>query len=114
MHNKIKEMEKLNTKVGRYIELSQKFQKSAEDIFGKESVNNNCITFNGNQSYSVAQSGTGIYLNSQATETKPKTRAEKIREKGETEAKLAEDYDEYLKLQTELGNYFKALNKIEQ
>ena len=51
------------------------------------------------------------YTTQQET-VKEKSRAEKIREQSEIKAKLAEDYDEYLQLQKELGDYFTSLNKL--
>jgi hypothetical protein len=96
----------LNTKVERYIELSIKFQKSVFDLFGESNdvsyINGNTISFN--------NSTGAFYIGTPITD---KSRADKIREKAETEAKLAEEYDEYINLQRDLRQYYAALNKIE-
>jgi len=97
-------MEQLNNKVERYIILSKQFQKPSSDIFGKESLQNISIgytTCEGSISYRVT-----------TEQVKEKSRAEKIRENAEIQAKLAEDYDEYLQLQKDLGNYYSSLNKL--
>lgn len=103
---------KLNTKVERYIELSIKFQKSAEDLFGKESQSN-YIIHGETTIYNSCNSATGYTSNNQNSTPPVKSRAEKIREKAETEAKLAEEYEEYIQLQRDLKQYYNALNKIE-
>ena len=98
-------MEKVNKKVERYIQLSKQFNKTSEDIFGKE-ISNFLIT---------STSGVTYLSNTKDNETsQEKSRAEKIREQSEIKAKIAEDYDEYLQLQKELGDYFTSLNKLTQ
>lgn len=99
-------MEKVNKKVERYIQLSKHFEKSSEEIFGKETLSN-VITF------SEGFLGCGRTI-SYSEASKEKSRAEKIREQSEIKAKIAEDYDEYLQLQKELGDYFTSLNKLTQ
>ena len=104
-------MEKVNKKVDRYIQLSKQFEKTSSDIFGQE-VNSNFIltgssNCNGTNYYNIA---TG-HIDHQEP-VKGKSRAEKIREQSEIKAKIAEDYDEYLQLQKELGDYFTSLNKL--
>ena len=97
-------MEQINNKVARYIHLSKKFSKTGQEIFGSayESNTGGCISL------------TTRYSQQQDIVVKEKTFAEKIREAAETQAKLAEDYDEYLQLQKDLGNYFSSLNKLTQ
>lgn len=96
-------MEKVNKKVERYIQLSKQFNKTSEDIFGKE-ISNFLIT---------STSGVAYLSTTKDNETsQEKSRAEKIREQSEIKAKIAEDYDEYLQLQKELGDYFTSLNKL--
>ena len=106
-------MEKVNKKVERYIQLSKQFNKTSEDIFGKE-VNSN-FNFTGSSVYhgvSINDISTGYTQHQESV--KEKSRAEKIREQSEIKAKIAEDYDEYLQLQKELGDYFTSLNKLTQ
>ena len=102
-------MEKVNKKVERYIQLSKQFQKSSNDIFGEEGTSRYTFTAVSGSDYLVA---TG-YTHHQES-VKEKSRAEKIREQSEIKAKIAEDYDEYLQLQKELGDYFTSLNKLTQ
>ena len=98
-------MEKVNKKVERYIQLSKQFNKTSEDIFGKE-ISNFLI---------ASPSGVAYLSTTKDNEaSQEKSRAEKIREQSEIKAKIAEDYDEYLQLQKELGDYFTSLNKLTQ
>lgn len=106
-------MEKVNKKVERYIQLSKQFEKTSKDIFGEE-INSNFIftgssVYHGISNYDIS---TGYTQHQESV--KEKSRAEKIREQSEIKAKLAEDYDEYLQLQKELGDYFTSLNKLTQ
>ena len=103
-------MEQINKKVERYIYLSKQFGKSSSDIF-EEKVNSNAYEISvGNNNYLTATGGFTYEIRQEPVEQK--SRAEKIREQSEIKAKLAEDYDEYLQLQKELGNYFTSLNKL--
>lgn len=102
-------MEKVNKKVERYIQLSKQFEKSSKDIFGEEVNNNYVFTGVCNGTFVTA-----VGYTTQQETVKEKSRAEKIREQSEIKAKLAEDYDEYLQLQKELGDYFTSLNKLTQ
>ena len=98
-------MEQIINKVERYIQLSKKFQKAEVDIFGNSDNSNILI------GTTIEYTLTG-YSQQQNVVIKEKTRAEKIRETAEIIAKLAEDYDEYLQLQKDLGDYFSSLNKL--
>jgi len=104
-------MEQINKKVERYIKLSKQFGKTSIDIFGKESDSSSDIILG----YTTS---TASYINAIGQDYSnkevliDKSRAEKIREAAEIKAKLAEDYDEYLQLQKELGDYFTSLNKL--
>lgn len=106
-------MKEINKKVGRYIQLSKQFERSSLDIFGQEENSNLILTGSssctGINYYNIA---TG-HIDHQET-VKGESRAEKIRKQSEIKAKLAEDYDEYLQLQKDLGDYFSLLNKITQ
>lgn len=102
-------MEQINKKVERYIQLSKYFERTSKDIFEEDSSR---YPFTG-VSGTVYLTATGeIQVNQ--TGVKEKSRAEKIREQSEIKAKIAEDYDEYLQLQKELGDYFTSLNKLTQ
>lgn len=106
MHNKRKQikMEKLNTKVERYIQLSIQFQKSTSDIFKEDlySTMGQYVTINDCTSYAL----------SSKHEIKFLSRIEKAKQKAEGDIKLAEDYEEYIQLQQDLKQYYSALNKI--
>lgn len=101
--------DKITIKVERYLELSKKFQKSSGDVFGNEGL----------PSYGVERDvftwlgGGNVDITTQEPK-KEKTRAEKILEGAQVKAKLADEYDEYLQLQKDLGDYFTSLNKLKQ
>jgi hypothetical protein len=125
-------MEKeLIIKVSRFIELSNKFSKKLSDIFPDEqqtytigtinsgygcsgylSGENNTLSINGN----LLLNNKDIYVDEngqvKAKDHSPITRADNIRAKAELKAILSDEFDEYCLLQNELGNFFKALNKI--
>ena len=98
-------MEQINNKVERYINLSKKFSKTGQEIFGLAYESNTGVC-------TSVLDFTAVYSQQQSVVVKEKTRAEKIREAAETQAKLAEYYDEYLQLQKELSDYFTSLNKL--
>jgi len=95
-------------KVSRFLELSNKFSKSAIDVFGKEEeyvYGNNTITFQGHV-------GVNIDYVLDKEDKKEPTRSERIKEKAKEEIKKANDYDEYLVLKNQLTKYFSALNDL--
>lgn len=89
-------------KVSRYLQLSRQFSKSASDLFGNQS--NGC---SGDYMTLTGVSGGTIYYGD--AEPKEFTRAEKILERAQEEAKRADEFDEFLTLQNELTQYFNAL-----
>jgi len=93
--------QEIQNKVERFIELSGKFSKAPE----KYSVDY-VITGSGQLTFS-----SGINLDSVIKQV---SAAEKIRAQAEREAKLCEEYDEYLELQKDLSQYFKTVNKLKQ
>ena len=107
-------MEKINKKVERYLQLSKQFEKTSLDIFGQEDDNNIYLTATVNVGYTGMYSINQSCIPGSQTTEKQKSRAEKIVETAKLKAKVAEDYDEYLQLQKELGDYFTSLNKLTQ
>jgi hypothetical protein len=99
-------MEQINKKIERYIILSKKFQKSTEGIFGEKYSTHNVASayWVSNPSFIDGRVQTETVIE--------KTRAEKILEEAKLKADLANEYDEYLKLQKDLGEYFTSLNKL--
>jgi hypothetical protein len=100
-------MSKIDNKVERYIILSKQFEKSSYDLFGADTNSNYLIS----TCTSVILPTGSAQIGTIPLPTE-KSRAEKILEKAQTDAKFAEDYEEYKTLQKELGEYFKALNKL--
>lgn len=100
----------MEEKFKRFLELSNKFTKSQEDVLGKDvpyTINRD-ITING---YSVLSSKPQIATILSSNE-KIKTTSELILESAKEKAQLADEYDEYLKLQKDLQEYFKAVDKL--
>jgi hypothetical protein len=108
------------SKVTRFIELSNKFSKSVNDLFPNENkyssdiVINNVITGYSNKlTYTI--DGRELYIEDGVVKAKDKnfiTRAEIIRGEAEVKAKLSDEFDEFNKLKNELAEYFTALKKI--
>ncbi len=118
-------------KVSRYITLSKKFQKSEADIFDKKENNNQGAyiqTFNGtftlnsgssikcDLEYPIAINGRRIKIDQDGTlraeDKQPITRAEKLLAQAKLDAIIADEYDEYIKLQSDLTDYFKSLENL--
>lgn len=93
---------KIIEKITRYLELSQQFTKSENEVFPKP------LTV---QDYKDSNSWVCV-SNVNINQPKPKSRAEKILEEAHLKAKKSDEYDEYLTLWSELSQYFQALNKI--
>lgn len=105
---------KLIKKMERFIELSKKFSNTENDLFPKE----------GNSSFSefkfrifdmadtVSVKGRSLYITEDGTvkakDDKPLSRAEEIRAKADLEAKISNEFDEYLKLQESLSTFLKS------
>lgn len=113
----------MEEKVKRFLELSKKFSKSAESVFGddrpKYNTINGCVYSNSigyNITDSLSINGREIYIDSDGTvkakDNKELSRAEKIRAEAEIKATLAEEYDEYIKLQNDLSLYYAVLNNL--
>ena len=115
---------KINQKVLRFVELSVKFSKGEYDVIPSKEQNtvgmpiNYSVSFAFNTGLGCSHSidGRELYIDKdgvvKAKDNKPITRADQIRTEAEVKAKLLEEYFEYSKLQVELLEYFKALNKI--
>jgi len=112
----------------RYVELSHKFSKTSEQVFGKES-NLTTVGLTAGATLSIDNSyygavattswnidGRELYIddlgNVKAKDKQPVTRAEKIRAKAEQDAIVAEEWDEYLDLRIKLQTYFTSLEKL--
>lgn len=107
-------------KVSRYLNLSKKFQKSEHNIFDKTENNhmNSLLTF-GNSYEMVTHfvvDGREIYIDDSGTvrakDKQPITRSEKILAQAKLDASIANEYDEYMKLQQDLESYFKSLENL--
>jgi hypothetical protein len=109
----------------RYVELSSKFSKTSEQVFGKENndlnfVSAGSITISSGNGYLTTTSfnidGRELYVDGngvvKAKDKAPVTRAEKIRAKAEQDAIVADEYDEYLDLRIKLQTYFSSLEKL--
>jgi hypothetical protein len=106
----------------RYVELSSKFSKTSDQVFGKENNDINFVSANG--SYTIGTTmqtsfnidGRELYVDDngvvKAKDKSPVTRAEKIRAKAEQDAIFADEYDEYLSLGIKLQTYFSSLEKL--
>lgn len=99
-------MEKLNTKVQRFLELSKEFTAKSSEVYGDSFYESNYITINSNGLYTSNIISHGIPV-----EAPTKLEQFEIAQKEKIEK--AKRYEEYLELQTELSNYYTALNKIE-
>lgn len=122
----------IEIKIKRFLELSKIFSKTEEDLFGSEEIEYLNINSTGNLSVSGNATLTSLYVNTpysslqidgrnivigrdgilRAEDNKPLTRAEKIILDAKIEAKLSEDYDEYIVLQNNLQEYFKVVDKL--
>jgi hypothetical protein len=118
--------EKVFKQMKRYVELSSKFSKTSEQVFGKESNLNfvgagSSLTIDGSYYGGTLQTsfnidGRELYVDDsgvvKAKDKAPVTRAEKIRAKAEQDAIVADEYDEYLSLRIKLQTYFSSLEKL--
>lgn len=86
----------------RFLELSLKFTKTKSEVLGEFPMESYSVNF-GQISFLSASGG---------SEIKQKTTADLIREEAEKKAVLAEEYEEYLELQKNLGDYFQATDKL--
>jgi hypothetical protein len=118
------------TKVQRFVELSAKFSKSESDVFPNDRTTSNTINFasgpyiNPSGTYSSALhvsgnfvlNGKEIFVDNdgsvRAKDMKPLTRGEKIEAEAKIKAILSDEFDEYNKLRYDLGEYFRAINKL--
>jgi hypothetical protein len=91
----------MKSKILRFLELSKEFTIDSEEIFTYQPQNN----------FIISGHGYGT-INSQSEQLNSKTRLELLKEKSEKEVSKAERFEEYLQLQTDLLEYYQALNKL--
>lgn len=89
-------------KVQRFLELSDKFTKTENEVFSKEYCLNMSTT---NVGYLQCVMG----LSQQEAEP---TRTEKLKQELVKKVKLSEEYDEFMSLRRLLTNYFFSLNNL--
>ena len=110
----------IEDKIYRFVGLSKKFSKS--DLFEKDSNKSQSFGYNLDHIGGLS-SGTSLWFGDRElyidknNQVKAKdntilTRAEIIRAEAEVVAILADEFDEYKTLQTDLMDYFKASNKL--
>lgn len=115
----------------RYLELSEKFSKSENDLFGESRLQySNVISGSGNLTFAspvdtLTLNTTAfigdreLYIDGDGTvkakDAKgPITRADEIKARAEAEAQIADEYDEYLELRNKLRGIlgaYKTLNE---
>ena len=122
---------KIQDKIERFIKLSITFSKKEDEIFDHKKISSysdgqiclDLATLQGWSSGSTITMGSSIdgieiYIDDhgyiKAKDDRPLSRAEEIRAKAEIQAKLSDDYDEYISLQKDLREYFKISNKLTQ
>lgn len=98
-------MEKLNEKLQRYLELSREFTVSSDKVY--DGFQTNYSTF-----YSSGSVIHGISVMYDPKEKTP-TKLEQFEIAQKEKIEKAKRFEEYLQLQTDLSNYYTALNKIE-
>lgn len=91
----------MENKILRFLELSKEFTIDSKEIFEYQQQNDFGI---GGHGY--------ITITSQSKQLNSKTRLELLKEKTEKEVSRAERFEEYLQLQTDLLEYYQALNKL--
>ena len=112
-------------KLNRLLELTEKFSLTLSQLKEKidpQSKNNtpqisgshfNLVSFN---SITTHIDGREIYIDAdgivKAKDKKELTLSEKIRSEAEIKAKIADEYDEFLKLKNDLKEYFLSYNKV--
>jgi hypothetical protein len=117
-------------KIERLVSLSLKFSKSEREVIGDPEAGKNtllgCGTFStanwqmcsSQVSMKFQIDGRELFVDTdgavKAKDNKRVTSAEKIRLDAEVRATLSEEFDEYVKLQQDLSEYFNAINKIAQ
>jgi len=112
-------MEKqLVIKVKRFLELSVKFSKTMEELFPQKGNNNITI---GNYTTMLTDLVLSVesrkcYVDKEgfvkAEDNKPLTLAQKILAEAEKQAIVANEFDEYVSLRNELGEYFESYLKV--
>lgn len=89
----------MEDKIKRFIELSKEFTIDSREIYGK---NNDSICFIDSSSFGVRQENN--FVEPTRLDIFIKAEHKKIAKAGR--------YEEYLKLQTDLSNYYNALTKL--
>ncbi len=100
-------MEKLNEKLQRFLELSKEFTVGSREVYGD---------FNQNIGFTSIGSGfNGTLYMAEAAQTikKEPTKLEQFEIAQKEKIEKAKRFEEYRELQTDLSNYYSALNKIE-
>lgn len=97
----------MDKKIERFLELSFKFSVSKDEMFPEYSLPTYATCYD----YSRFKDVTTPRENQQE-QTPEKTIAEKIMAEARNKAELAEEFEEYIKLQKELQDYYQALNKL--
>lgn len=110
-------MKKIEKKVKRYLELSIKFSKSQEDVFGKHDSIKELISKDINAgtiiSYgSLSDTSYGYVYNS--TDAKVVTLKDEYKEATKQLLLLVDEWEEYKELKNLLSDYFFAKNKVEK
>lgn len=109
------------SKVTRFVELSKKFTKSAEEVLDRADLNEErrCYSSNavyvGADVYLSAAKGEKTeyrYLNGKVISETPLSKAEILLKEAEIQAQLANEYDEYIQLQKDLSEYLQAAEKL--
>jgi len=102
----------MEDKVKRFVELSIKFTKKAEDLFNSPntditSVSGTLMNYTG-----AAMNYTGTLSADSSQNFVEKSRSEKMQEQTDGLKLLSDEYDEYLHLQKNLLNYYKSLENL--
>lgn len=94
----------MENKIKRFIELSREFTVGSKEVYGDSIPNMNILTI-GN--------GGGYYtIDAQTQNIKVPTKLEQFAKEQQDKVEKAERYEEYLTLQTDLSNYYKAVTKL--
>ncbi len=94
----------MEEKIKRFVELSKEFTIEIEEIFEYQPQN---ITMN------YSNFGTLSVNCCTQNQVVSKTRLEVLKENAEKEISRAERFEEYLKLQADLSDYYNALEKLQ-
>jgi len=96
----------MEEKFKRFLELSLKFTKNKREVLGDYPQSNNGLLF------SNPSIGFAVLNDTQSYKVAEKSTADLIREEAEKKAVLADEFEEYLELQKNLGEYFRITEKL--